>query len=281
MSYPVFKCAYEKDHNPPLDQEAEQYFQQARAMEKALGMKNWAEIIRLYEKAVAKDHWKAMNNLALIYGKGKRASKAYPAVERDTAKMLQQYAKMVQLKVPVGYYNWAVGIEKGYIKGAAKGDASSYMFRAAELGSPQAQVRLGNHLAFGLPIKEQRDDLAEPYFRCAGAQDNPNALLSVAGFFKTAKNNMPLAMYYYQKAASLGNLTGMMIVRHSFSEDATGIYNFGYKPDPALAKYYTDLYYQLDKNEDLRFPTLLKDKPLPRHPTQGYDADNPDVRPQW
>lgn len=280
MAYPVFHCAYEKDRNPPLDQEADSYFQQARAMEKAKGYKNWPLIVSLYEKAIEKDHWKAMNNLATLYYTGERATPVYGGIEKDTQKTLNLYARMVKLGVPVGYYNWAVGIERGYVKGATKTDASSYMFRAAELGSPLAQVRLGNFFAFGLPLKEQRDDIAEQYFRCAGAQDNPEALLSVADFFNIAKKNKPLAAYYYQKATSLGNMKACMFLEGIFHEPKNKMYDLGYKADMALSKMYGDMYDQLDKNPDLKFPNLLKDHPLPKHPTQGYDADHPDIKPK-
>ena len=60
--YPTFTCAYEKDHNPPLDAEAERWFQQARRLERAMGP--WPEVERLYQQAIAKNHWKAMHNLA-------------------------------------------------------------------------------------------------------------------------------------------------------------------------------------------------------------------------
>ncbi|MFO6010345.1 sel1 repeat family protein, partial [Pseudomonas aeruginosa] len=29
-----------------------------------------------------------------------------------------------------------------------------------------------------------------------------------------------------------------------------------------------------------RFPNLIKDHPLPPHPTQGYDVDRPDWKPE-
>ncbi len=45
MAYPTFICAYEKDHNPPLDAEAELWFQEARALEKVRGVKNWRKIV--------------------------------------------------------------------------------------------------------------------------------------------------------------------------------------------------------------------------------------------
>ena len=82
MAYPTFICAYEKDHNPPLDAEAELWFQEARALEKVRGVKNWRKIVWLYEKAIAKDHWKAMHNLAGLYRTGWPGQ---PGVEQDTS----------------------------------------------------------------------------------------------------------------------------------------------------------------------------------------------------
>ena len=70
MAYPTFICVYEKDHNPSLDAEAELWFQEARVLEKVRGIKNWRKIVWLYEKAIAKDHWKAMHNLAGLYRTG-------------------------------------------------------------------------------------------------------------------------------------------------------------------------------------------------------------------
>jgi len=173
MAYPKFTCAYEKDHNPPLDTEADQWFQQARYLEKVRGVKDWKTIVGLYEKAIAKDHWKAMHNLAGLYRTGWPGQ---PGVEQDTRKMLGLYERMVTLKVPLGYYNWAVVVENG--RGVLKSDrmASSYLFQAAQLGSPMAQVRIGQYFAFALPRDKQDDDMAERYYRCSGAQENPDAI---------------------------------------------------------------------------------------------------------
>jgi TPR repeat protein len=184
MAYPTFTCAYEKDHNPPLDAEAERWFQQARALEKVRGVKDWRTIVGLYEKAIAKDHWKAMHNMARMYRSGWPGQ---PGIKQDTYKMLDLYERMVTLKVPLGYYNWAVIAEHG--RGVLKSDrmASSYMFQAAQLGSPLAQVRIGNHFAFELPRDKQDNQMAEPYFRCAGAQDSPEAIIETAGFYKISK----------------------------------------------------------------------------------------------
>jgi TPR repeat protein len=277
MAYPTFICAYEKDHNPPLDAEADQWFQEARALEKVRGVKNWRKIVWLYEKAIAKDHWKAMHNLAGLYRTGWPGQ---PGVEQDTSKMLELYERMVKLKVPLGYYNWAVIAENG--RGVLKSDrmASSYMFQAAQLGSPLAQVRIGQYFAYELPRHKQDDDMAERYYRCAGAQDNPYAMEKTASFYDTAKENKPRSLFYYQRAASLGSARGLSYLSGAFEPIPSPVDNFGYQPDPRLHELYTDLWNQLDANPALRFPNLMKDHPLPAHPTQGFDAEHPDRRPE-
>lgn len=285
MSYPEFICAVEKDHNPPLTEEAEHYYQIARQLEKAKGLKDWSNIVANYEKAIELGHWKAMNNLASLYYKGgyvKGDKSDNPTgVRKDREKMAELYTKMVELGVPIGYYNFAVALERGHIKASDPSDASYFMYRAASLGSPLAQVRLGNFFSYGLPREKQRDDLAEPYFHCAGKQDNAGALIEVASFYKIVKNNYAKALYYYQKAASLGNETGFLYLTMVFNEEnPRSLYYFGYQPDVELVKKFDEMYRALERNADLRFPNLMKDYPLPRHPTQGYDADNPDVRPE-
>ncbi|WP_164486233.1 tetratricopeptide repeat protein [Pseudomonas chlororaphis] len=277
MAYPTFTCAYEKDHNPPLDAEADGWFQQACALEKVRGVKDWQTIVGLYEKAIAKDHWKAMHNLAGLYRTGWPGQ---PGVEQDTSKMLDLYERMVKLKVPLGYYNWAVVAENG--RGVLKSDrmASSYMFQAAKLGNPMAQVQIGNYFSFGLPRDKQDDRMAESYFRCAGAQDSPDAIIETAAFYKIAKKNKPLALFYYQRAASLGSFSGLSSLVGAFSAQPEPIDNFGYQPDEKLHEFYSDLSKKLRADRNLRFPNLMKDHPLPPHPKQGFDAEHPDRRPE-
>jgi TPR repeat protein len=278
MAYPTFICAYEKDHNPPLDAEADQWFNRARYLEEELG--RWPEVVALYEKAIAKDHWKAMHNLAQLYRVGEPGTEKNPGIKIDTIKMLELYERMVELKVPLGYYNWAVIAENG--RGVLKSDrmASSYMFQAAQLGSPLAQVRIGQYFAYELPRHKQDDDMAERYYRCAGAQDNPYAIEKTASFYDTAKENKPRSLFYYQRAASMGSSTGFGYLSGVFESKPEPMYNLGYRPNLELHELYVELSSQLDANPALRFPNLMKDHPLPAHPTQGFDAEHPDRRPE-
>lgn len=273
MAYPQFTCAYERDHNPPLDREAELWFQEARGLEKEL--RDWPRVVELYEQAIARDHWKAMHNLARLYRTGWPGR---PGVEKNAQKMLDLYERMVELKVPLGYYNWAVAAERG--KGMLRDDrmASSYMFKAAQLGSPQAQVALGNYFAFSLPSDKQDDQMAEAYFKCAGAQDNPEALIETAGFYDTARENYPRALFYYQRAASLGSTSAISTLSTVFNPESAPSFTLGYQPNLEAHTFYERLYVQVRENADLRFPNLAMEHPLPRHPKQGYDAEHPEHR---
>lgn len=277
MAYPNFTCTYEKDHNPPLDAEAERWFQRARTLEKQRGVTDWPQIIDLYEKAIAKNHWKAMHNLAGLYRTGWPGQ---PGVEKDTGKMLALYERMVELEVPLGYYNWAVVAEHG--NGVLKSDrtASSYMFRAAQLGSPLAQVRIGQYFAYELPQHKQDNEAAELYYRCAGAQDNPDAILKTASFYKNAKENYPRALFYYQRTAALGSTDAALVLFEVFDPDSAPVFQLGYPSNQKLFDVYKNLYEQTDANPDLRFPNLMTEHPLPPHPIQGYDAEHPDRRPE-
>lgn len=283
MTPQPFVCALAKDHNPPLDPEADKYYQQAKAL-----TKQWREAKQmeaLYEKAVALNHWKAMYNLSIVYMTGKYQKGDEPdhptLIKKDIDKMLALHYKMVELKIPLGYYTWAMDINRGYVKGRGAKEAALYFDKAVQLGYPLALVSMGNHYSFGLPRGSQQDDIADQYFKCAGRQDNAEALIEVASFYKIAKKNNPLAAYFYQKAASLGSNKGLMAMEFMFEENQTPGYNLGYPYTPELQALYADLRKQLHANPDLTFPNLMKDHPLPRHPTQGYDADNPDVRPDY
>ncbi|RPU02540.1 hypothetical protein IPC927_12415 [Pseudomonas aeruginosa] len=62
-----FTCT--KEQNPPLDPEADLWFQQARTYEKQGNEANDAEMVRLYQQASERGHYKAINNLAILYSR--------------------------------------------------------------------------------------------------------------------------------------------------------------------------------------------------------------------
>ena len=251
-----FKCVHEQETAPPLNQQAEQWFQQGRSISKEQPA-NWAEVARLYQQAVEKNHWKAMHNLAELYLRG-------DGVAKDTNRAVDLYMEMVKLQVPLGYYDMSVMTQRGIGVVQSEKDATMFLLKAGDMGSPLAQSRLGNIYIYEL----KRIKLGESYLRCAAHQDDAEANYELAAYYKIVDRNYPAAMHYYQRAASLGMKKGALLVENTFTDG-----EFGYAKNQRVAKAYSNISSQLYKNPDLRFPDLAKDYPLPPHPVQGYHAD--------
>ena len=251
-----FKCVHEQDTAPPLNQHAEQWFQQGRSISKERPA-NWAEVARFYQQAVEKNHWKAMHNLAELYLRG-------DGVVKDTNKAIDLYMEMVKLQVPLGYYDMGVMTQRGVGVVQSDKDAMLFLLKAGDMGSPIAQVRLGDMYIYNL----KKYQLGVSYLRCAALQDDAEANYELGNYYELVDRNYPVAMHYYQRAASLGERKGAMEIKDTFREG-----KFSYKKDERLAKAYYEVSSQLSKNPELRLPNLAKDIPLPPNLVQGYHAD--------
>ncbi|WP_415760667.1 tetratricopeptide repeat protein [Pseudomonas sp. LT1P18] len=251
-----FKCVHEQETAPPLNQQAEQWFQQGRSISKERPA-NWTEVARFYQQAAEKSHWKAMHNLAELHLRG-------DGVVRDTNRAIDLYMEMVKLQVPLGYYDMGVMTQRGVGVVQSEKDAMMFLLKAGDMGSPLAQSRLGNIYIYEL----KRIKLGESYLRCAAHQDDAEANYELAAYYKIVDRNYPVAMHYYQRAASLGMKKGALLVENTFTDG-----EFGYAKNQRVVKAYSNISSQLYKNPDLRFPDLAKDYPLPPHPVQGYHAD--------
>ncbi|MDA8486660.1 sel1 repeat family protein [Pseudomonas resinovorans] len=251
-----FKCVHEKDTAPPLDPVADAWFQQARTISKER-LPDWGQVAQLYQKAVEKDHWKAMHNLAELYLREE-------GVAKDTNEAIDLYLKMVKLNVPLGYYDMSVMVRRGVGVVQSDQDATLYLLRAADLGSPHAQTHLGNIYIYDL----KKNKLGASYLRCAAKQDFPEANYELAAYHKILDQNYPVAMHYYQRAAALGHSMSTLVIEHAFRQG-----EFGYEKDERLADAYGKIFDQISENPDIRFPSLASDLPLPPHPIQGYHGD--------
>jgi TPR repeat protein len=251
-----FKCLHEQDVAPPLNQQAEQWFQQGRSISKERPA-NWAEVARLYQQAVEKSHWKAMHNLAELYLRG-------DGVVKDTNRAIDLYMEMVKLQVPLGYYDMGVMTQRGVGVVQSDKDAMLFLLKAGDMGSPIAQIRLGDMYIYNL----KKYQLGVSYLRCAAHQDHAKANYELGGYYEIVDRNYPVAMHYYQRAASLGERKGAMEIKDTFREG-----KFSYEKDERLAKAYYEVSSQLSKNPELRLPNLAKDIPLPPNPVQGYHGD--------
>lgn len=156
-----FVCVNEKDHLPPLDPQADAWYREAATLAKPDTLRPWPRIVDLYSKAVERGHWKAMHNLASLYRTG------WPGgVEKDTQKALDLYQKMIDLKVPQGFYDMAAMIgSRAGVKNPAT-DGLTFLDKAASLGNPPALTELGRLYIY----VAGQDELGLKYTNCAAGQ---------------------------------------------------------------------------------------------------------------
>ncbi|WP_404936180.1 tetratricopeptide repeat protein [Pseudomonas aeruginosa] len=266
-----FICVNEKDHLPPLDPQADAWYREAVALAKPDTLRPWGRIVDLYSKAVERGHWKAMHNLANLYRIG------WPGgVEKDTQKALDLYQNMIDLEVPQGFYDMGAMIgNRAGVKNPAT-DGLTFLDKAASLGNPPALTELGKLYIY----LAKKKDLGLAYTNCAASQGYAPASYELGAYYKIVEHNFPKALGYYQVSVSQGGKSAAFFLSRVFGNKTPPASAMWYVPDEKLHKLYDGIYDQLAADPDLRFPNLIKDHPLPPHPTQGYDADRPDWKPE-
>ncbi|UNO23471.1 sel1 repeat family protein [Pseudomonas aeruginosa] len=266
-----FVCVNEKGHLPPLDSQADAWYREAAALAKPDTLRPWGRIVELYSKAVERGHWKAMHNLANLYRTG------WPGgVEKDTQKALDLYQKMIDLKIPQGFYDMGAMIgNRAGVKNPAT-DGLTFLDKAASLGNPPALTELGKLYIY----VAKKKNLGLAYTNCAASQGYSPANYELGAYYKIVEHNFPKAASYYLLAASQGNGDAAFFMSGVFDKASPDVDRMWYSPDERLHKEYYSIYKKLEADPDLRFPNLMKEHPLPPHPTQGYDADRPDWKPE-
>ncbi|MDU4630556.1 MAG: tetratricopeptide repeat protein, partial [Pseudomonas aeruginosa] len=228
-------------------------------------------IVELYSKAVERGHWKAMHNLANLYRTG------WPGgVEKDTQKALDLYQKMIDLEVPQGFYDMGAMIgNRAGVKNPAT-DGLTFLDKAASLGNPPALTELGKLYIY----VAKKKDLGLAYTHCAASQGYAPANYELGAYYKIVEHNFPKALVYYQASVSQGGKSAAFFLSRVFGSETPPASAMWYAPDEKLQEAYYSIYKKLEADPDLRFPNLIEDHPLPPHPTQGYDADHPDWKPE-
>ncbi|MBV7479675.1 DUF6396 domain-containing protein [Pseudomonas sp. PDM31] len=157
-----FKCVYERDSLPVLNQDADVFYRYGLYLEKRKGQKNYDDIARYYRIAAAHDHYKAATNLQFLLSTGQAHS---PDASKEVIDLAEYY---VAQDIPGAYYDLAHYLELGYGVKQDVAASRAYFRRAADLGSPDAQYYVGRLLSY---VPNTADILLAMY-KCAMEQGN-------------------------------------------------------------------------------------------------------------
>lgn len=139
-----FTCVYQEQHLPPVDPQAELWFQQALALDNPdvwFEDIDWKKVYQLYSQAAERSHWKAMLNLASLI------LSEYPVPDHDPESAIRWVERAMQLGVPDAWDRMGAYHQNGLVKGGNATTAYAFFQRAADMGSPTAMTFLGYKMA--------------------------------------------------------------------------------------------------------------------------------------
>lgn len=269
-----FTCVQQAAVAPPVDPEADQWFEQGMALtseDKFEEDKDYKTAAVLWAKAAQRKHWKAQNNLAGLYLRGK-------GVPRDSEKALQLTEEAMAWGVPQAWDNMGSYHMQGV--GGLKPDATAaYAFwqKAAEMGAPGAQTYLGAKLLATYDSPKEgfwaNEKIGLQMLECALAQEHGRAARELGLEYemkKTSEDNFR-ALAYYQAGVKFG------------SQDCADALDIAFAGGPLdhaapFVDHDRERRYQvfgkaLRDNPDLRFPNLDKVLPLPPAKLPYWDGD--------
>ncbi|MGB7193677.1 MAG: DUF6396 domain-containing protein [Collimonas pratensis] len=270
----AFICIQQAAVVPPIDPEADRWFEQGMALtseDKYEEDKDYKTAAVLWAKAAQRKHWKAQNNLAGLYLRGK-------GVPQDSEKALQLTEEAMAWGVPQAWDNMGSYHMQGV--GGLKPDATAaYAFwqKAADMGGSSAQTRLGAQL---LAIYDSPKDgfwankkIGLKMLECALAQGDGNAAYKLGLEYelqKTSEGNSR-ALAYYQAGVKYGNEKCADTLDIAFAGGPLD------HPAPFVdhdrERRYQVFGKALGDNPDLRFPNLDKVLPLPPEKLPYWDGD--------
>ncbi|WP_284337055.1 DUF6396 domain-containing protein [Comamonas sp. NoAH] len=258
-----FTCVHSRDADIPVTPEAQALFDKARALEKAPGPKDFDTIARTYEQAVALGHWKAMQNVQILYYQGLTTHPA-PAL-----RVTELNEKLIALGAAIGYYNMANNLETGYGVKQDKKAALAYYRKSADLGSPDGQAYVGNKLIFGF----NKDDIGKAMLECAVAQNSSLGAKNLADYHLIVSKDLGLMLQALQKSTELGNSMAAFGLYKIFKTGNTDISEHApIAIDIERTNRYLAIYNTLKRNPHVKIPEINSIVPLPPAPLPKWDG---------
>lgn len=275
VSDPPPACEQARRHMPATrDREAYRLYYEATKVWRSksaiyLTREEAGDIRAGIQQAAIKGDWGALELLAYFYHHGLGGSGI--VLDRDDDKALEIYRMAAAAGLPWGFYELGEAYRSGdHGISDDKNIAGAYYLKAAQLGSPDAQMSL----AF-LYAEAGRFDAAESMNQCAYRQGHGRAAETL-GAHSEAKGDYKEAVKYLHSGVKFGcrECADSLFLLFDGKTNPTGsrivLDAIGAKVDPERAKRYRALSDALNNSKDLKFSRLDQVLPLP-----------PAKLPQW
>ena len=238
-----------------------------RKIEWQLTHKEASQILNDVKKAADLGDWGARALLAHFYLEGLGPLVSNEVLKPDPYKAVEIARAAAKEMQPWGLYDLGVAYEHGY--GGANHDvelAWSYYFKAAQLGSPEAQMALAQAYS---EAGRQSDE--ETMLQCAYQQNYGPAAHELA-LYARVNMNFQEAIQIYQNGVKFGSLECARDLRIMFNQgywdknsnaERNALRSLEIKEDIEREKRYNEIHDALEFNPDLKLNRLDKVLPLP------------------
>jgi uncharacterized protein len=227
-------------------------------------------ILHDVQDAANRGDWGARALMAYFYRHGLGPLDKNHVLDPDADKLVGILREAVAAGQAWGYYDLGVAHEHGY--GGAAQDAQiawAYYRKAAELGSPEAQMALASAY-----LKAERRDAEEAMVMRAYRQGHGPAAYDL-GITAEGFKNFAAALEYYQAGTRFGSKESAISLRIMFDlkhwsrrdkQDQAALKELAILPDSEREDRYDQISAALDLNPDLKLTRL--DQVLPLHPAE-------------
>lgn len=273
VNAPIPTCGRWKDTMPRTrDPEVYRLYMNARKLwrskiEWQLTRQEAVSILHDVQAAANQGDWGARALMAYFYRSGLGPLEKNHVLDPDANKSVEIVRSAVAAGQAWGYYDLGVAHEHGY-GGAVQDEqiAWAYYLKAAELGSPEAQMALASAY-----LKAERDDAEEAIVMCAYKQGHGPAAYKLGTYAKLRKN-FAEALEYYQAGTRFGNEPSAAVLMLMFDtkdwslrdkQDQIALRELEILPDPERKSRYKQIDQALDLNPDLKLTRLDQVLPLP------------------
>lgn len=273
VNAPIPSCGRWKDTMPKhRDPDAYRLYINARNLwrSKIEWQLTHQEVLRIFQDvqaAASKGDWGARALLAHLHLSGLGPLPKNHVLDSDPDKSVEIVRMAVAAGQAWGYYDLGVAYSNGY--GGAHYDekiAWAYYLKAAELGSPDAQMALASAYQ-----KIQRWDAERSMVMCAFNQGHGPAAYKL-GIRADLLKDYPAALEYYQAGTKFGSTDSAAALMLIFDvkewnsrdrNDQDVLKRFEILPDPERKSRYKQIADVLEINPDLSLTRLDQALPLP------------------